>query len=95
MRPLIKKWITKRVAGPSPESREKSKSSLWGRVENTAGQVVRGTLTTPNGYTLTVMTALAAVERLLQSPPCAGFLTPSLAFGADFITKFSGCDLRV
>jgi len=95
MRTLIKNWITKRVAGPSAESREKSKSSLWGRVENAAGQSIEGTLTTPNGYTLTVMTALAAIERLLQSPPHPGFLTPSLAFGAEFITTFAGCDLRV
>jgi short subunit dehydrogenase-like uncharacterized protein len=95
MRSLIKKWITKRIAGPTAAGREKSKSSLWGRVENAAGQSIEGTLTTPNGYTLTVMTALGAVERLLQSPPRAGFLTPSLAFGAEFITTFSGCDLRV
>jgi hypothetical protein len=41
------------------------------------------------------MTALAAIERLLLSPPHPGFLTPSLAFGAEFITTIAGCDLRV
>jgi hypothetical protein len=41
------------------------------------------------------MTALAAVAQLLQPLPRSGFLTPSLAFGADFITKFDGCDLHI
>jgi short subunit dehydrogenase-like uncharacterized protein len=55
---------------------------------------VEGTLTTPNGYSLTVMTALAAVERILNTPLAGGFLTPALAFGPDFITTFPGCDFR-
>ena len=75
-------------------SRARETASLWGCVENPQGRHVEGTLTTPNGYSLTVMTALAAVERLLHSTPRAGFLTPALAFGAEFITTFGGCDLR-
>jgi short subunit dehydrogenase-like uncharacterized protein len=94
VRSYLKRWIEKRIAGPSTASREKSGSSLWGCVRNPQGRSIEGTLTTPNGYTLTVMTALAAVERILQSPPRPGFLTPSLAFGADFITTFAGCELR-
>jgi short subunit dehydrogenase-like uncharacterized protein len=91
---LAKRFIEKRIAGPSAASRERDGASLWGCVEDAQGRQVEGTLTTPNGYTLTVTTALAAVERLLQSPPRAGFLTPSLAFGANFITTFAGCDLH-
>lgn len=94
VRSFLKRSIERRVTGPSAASREKSASSLWGCVRNAQGRSLEGTLTTPNGYTLTVMTAIAAVERLLQSPPQPGFLTPSLAFGADFITTFDGCDLR-
>jgi short subunit dehydrogenase-like uncharacterized protein len=95
VRSLLKRRIEKRVPGPSVASREKTRSSLWGCVRNPQGRSIEGTLTTPNGYTLTVMTAIAAVERLLQSPPRPGFSTPSLAFGAEFIMTFAGCDLRV
>jgi short subunit dehydrogenase-like uncharacterized protein len=91
---LAKRLIEKRIAGPSAASRERDGASLWGCVEDPQGRQVEGTLTTPNGYTLTVVTALAAVERLLQSPPRAGFLTPSIAFGANFISTFAGCELR-
>ncbi|HUE15868.1 MAG TPA: saccharopine dehydrogenase NADP-binding domain-containing protein [Planctomycetaceae bacterium] len=91
---LAKRIVERRVPGPSAASRERETASLWGRVENPRGQHVEGTLTTPNGYALTVMTALAAVERLLNSEPRGGFLTPALAFGSGFITTIPGCDLR-
>jgi short subunit dehydrogenase-like uncharacterized protein len=94
VRSLAKRLIEKRITGPSAARREQEAASLWGCVENPHGRRVEGTLTTPNGYTLTVMTALAAVERLLGSTVRPGFLTPSLAFGSEFITTFSGCDLR-
>jgi short subunit dehydrogenase-like uncharacterized protein len=101
--PLLAMWplrsfaasqVEKRVHGPSPESRARDGSSLWGRVEDDRGNHVEATLTTPNGYTLTVSTALAAIERIFQSTPAAGFLTPSRAFGADFIDAIPGCDFR-
>ena len=91
---LAKRIVERRVPGPSAASRERETASLWGRVENPRGQHVEGTLTTPNGYALTVMTALAAVDRLLNSEPRAGFLTPALAFSSGFITTIPGCDLR-
>jgi short subunit dehydrogenase-like uncharacterized protein len=91
---LARRFIERRLPGPPAASRARETASLWGCVENPQGRHVEGTLTTPNGYSLTVMTALAAVERLLHSTPRAGFLTPALAFGAEFITTFGGCDLR-
>jgi short subunit dehydrogenase-like uncharacterized protein len=92
---LGKRLIERRLTGPSAALRDTEHGSLWGRVENDEGRHVEGTLTSPNGYSLTVATALAAVDRLLRSPLPGGFLTPSLAFGADFVTKLDGCDLRV
>jgi short subunit dehydrogenase-like uncharacterized protein len=86
--------IERQIHGPSAESRERDTSSLWGRVEDDQGNHVEATLTAPNGYSLTVSTTLAAVQRLLDDPPPAGFLTPSKAFGADFIDGIPGCDFR-
>jgi short subunit dehydrogenase-like uncharacterized protein len=93
-RSFIASVIEKRVHGPSAESRGRDGSSLWGYVEDGGGHRVAATLTTPNGYALTVSTSLAAVEQLLEAPPAAGFLTPSRAFGADFIDGIPGCDFR-
>ncbi|HEV7999799.1 MAG TPA: saccharopine dehydrogenase NADP-binding domain-containing protein [Planctomycetaceae bacterium] len=86
--------VERKVHGPSPESRERDTSSLWGCVQDKHGNRAAATLTTPNGYSLTVSTSLAAVQRLLESSPRNGFLTPSLAFGADFIDSIPGCDFR-
>jgi len=92
---LAKRQIGRRVQGPSAERRDSEMASIWGCVENREGKRVEGTLTTPNGYSLTVMTALGAVKRLLNTPPAAGFQTPSLAFGADFIESFEGCKMWI
>jgi short subunit dehydrogenase-like uncharacterized protein len=94
LRSLARSMIEKRVQGPSAESRARETSSLWGRVEDDRGNRVTATLTTPNGYSLTVSTALAAIERLLENSPSPGFRTPSRAFGADFIDSIPGCDFR-
>jgi short subunit dehydrogenase-like uncharacterized protein len=94
IRAFVASQIEKRVHGPSQESLARDGSSLWGCVEDGGGSRVAATLTTPNGYALTVSTALAAVERLLATAPAPGFLTPSRAFGADFIDTIPGCDFR-
>jgi short subunit dehydrogenase-like uncharacterized protein len=86
--------VERKVHGPSAESRERESSSLWGSVQDKHGNRAAATLTTPNGYSLTVSTSLAAVQRLLESSPTAGFVTPSRAFGADFIDSIPGCDFR-
>jgi short subunit dehydrogenase-like uncharacterized protein len=94
IRAFVASQIEKRVHGPSQESLARDGSSLWGCVEDGGGSRVTATLTTPNGYALTVSTALAAVERLLATAPAPGFLTPSRAFGADFIDTIPGCVFR-
>jgi short subunit dehydrogenase-like uncharacterized protein len=55
---------------------------------------VAATLETPGGYALTVLTALAVVERVRGGGTAAGFLTPARAFGPQFICEFSGTSFR-
>ncbi len=57
IRSFAASMIEKRVHGPSVESRTRDGSSLWGCVEDSGGKRVSATLTTPNGYLLTVSTA--------------------------------------
>jgi short subunit dehydrogenase-like uncharacterized protein len=69
-------------------------SQLWGRASNST-TAVAGTLTTPQAYELTARTAVECAERVAAGQVRAGACTPSQAFGADFITEFDGCELRV
>jgi short subunit dehydrogenase-like uncharacterized protein len=92
---LAARRIEARVKGPDAGQRASGRSELWGRVRDRAGGEVEGTLTTPEGYRLTVLTALASVDRLLAGGVAPGAHTPSSAFGADFITTIEGCTLRV
>jgi short subunit dehydrogenase-like uncharacterized protein len=51
---------------------------------------VTSRLVAPEAYSLTAATAVAAALRVLAGGVPTGFLTPSLAFGADFILEQAG-----
>lgn len=87
---FIKGRIRARTTGPSPQRRARSQSFLWGEVEDGAGGRAVSRLTAPEGYTLTAMTAIAIVEKVLAGEAPVGFSTPAAAFGADFITTIEG-----
>lgn len=78
-----------RRTGPSAAERERAHVELWGRAANARGDEVTMTMTTAEGYTFTVLAALEAVAETLRNPR-AGALTPSLAFGADFVKRIPG-----
>ena len=46
---------------------------------------------TPNGYTLTVLSSLGVVAKLLGvQRPIGGFYTPSRLMGADYVLRLPG-----
>ncbi len=85
VRPLLR-WF----AGGQPAAKRPPGAFLWGRVRDAEDQSVEGTLHTPEGYEVTVLAALAAVERTLLGDFQPGFATPSKAFGADFALSLPG-----
>lgn len=87
---LLKNWIGKKVKGPTEEERESDEMQLWGEVTNEKGESVRLRMRTPEGYSLTVESSVAATLRLIRNGIPAGALTPSRAFGADFVLSFPG-----
>lgn len=89
---LIQNSINKKVVGPNENQRETSKSLLWGKVSNSNGKSVEARLITPEGYKLTAITAILAVQRLLSDNLPTGFLTPSMAFSDDFILEVEGVE---
>ncbi len=92
-RPLkrLAQWIIGHtMSGPSLATRENARVYLWGQVRNAAGDSVSATFDTPEGYSLTVTAALAAVERVLSGEIPPGSWTPARAFGADFGQQLAG-----
>ncbi|MGQ9505237.1 MAG: saccharopine dehydrogenase family protein [Thermogutta sp.] len=89
MEPLVRRILGLPQAGTGTKNIE-----LWGCVSDDQGQKKMATMQTPDGYRLTVQTALAAVKVLLRSDLPGGFFTPTQAFGVDFALKFDGVDFR-
>jgi short subunit dehydrogenase-like uncharacterized protein len=76
--------------GPSDEERRRGRAYVWGEVEDEDGRRRVSRLVTPEPYTFTARAALTSVERVLAGAARAGFQTPSLAFGANFVLGIEG-----
>lgn len=88
MQAILKRQIDRMPEGPTDEQRRQGRATLVAVARNDRNETLRTRLTTPEGYTLTAMTGLAIAERVSKGEFKTGFQTPSLAFGADFITGF-------
>ena len=86
---FAQRWVERKVTGPSAHLRETARVYLWGQARN-AGRSVTSTLETPEGYHFTAVSAVAALERVLQGAVQPGAWTPSRAFGADFVAGLPG-----
>lgn len=87
---LQKRLIQNQLPGPSEIERTQGTSLLWGEVTDDAGKAATSRLQCPEGYTLTTMTAVEVVSRVLAGQFHPGFQTPSLVYGAEFILDFDG-----
>jgi short subunit dehydrogenase-like uncharacterized protein len=94
LRPLlsaraVQRFLRARVragpAGPTDAERARGKYYLWGEAADDAGGRVVSRLETPEGYTFTALAALAILARVRIGDAPAGFRTPSLAYGPDFV----------
>lgn len=87
---LLKKQIQSGPAGPSDEERRTGKSLLWAEAKDKTGKPIHSRLKTPEGYTLTAMTAWDIAKRCVAGAAQPGFQTPSRVFGPDYILSFGG-----
>jgi len=78
--------------GPTDEERARGKSYFWGEATDAVGNRAQARMQGPESYTLTVLAALAVVERVLGGHAPAGYQTPSTAFGADFVLGLKGVE---
>lgn len=92
---LVKNFLMSRLDkkpdGPKDDKRKSSRMFLWGRVSDGANSV-EALLNTPNGYTLTALTAVHITEKILNKNFKTGYQTPSSAYGTNLILEIEGCE---
>ena len=93
MQGFLKRRIDARAPGPDQQRRADTDTQLWGEAIGSDGRRVSVTMTTPNGYDLTVSARLGIVQYLLEADIEGGYYTPSLLVGADFVTSLPGVEL--
>lgn len=86
--------ISHLVSGPGEYERMTGRCEIWGEVVNARGEVVTGTLSTPEAYALTADAAIRAVGRVFSGDLEPGAYTPARAFGADFISECDGVEVH-
>ena len=91
---LMKKRIEKSVTGPEGAERQATQMQIWGEASTANGRSVSASMTTPNGYDVTVTASLGIVEFLLANDVEGGFYTPSLLMGADYATSLPGVTMQ-
>ena len=87
---MMKRRIDKSVSGPEYKQRQTSQMQLWCEVTTADGRHESATMTTPNGYDVTVTASLGIVEYLMENDVEGGFYTPSLLMGADYAASLPG-----
>jgi short subunit dehydrogenase-like uncharacterized protein len=91
---VLKRWADTQPEGPTDAERAAGQGVLIGEVVNAKGEKKISRLKTPEGYTLTAMTGLEIVRRVLAGDFKPGFMTPSRVYGAGFITQYQNCVLE-
>jgi short subunit dehydrogenase-like uncharacterized protein len=97
----VQNWLKKKVdaapRGPDAEQRRQGHCYMWAEVRNVAGQLATARLEAPEGYSTSALTAWDIAKRCVDGQAQAGYRTPSMVFGADYILGFEGTrrvDLR-
>ena len=80
----VHEWIKENVSGPDEQMRNTAHSYITAKVINNKGEEAQAWLETMEAYRFTAVAGVRAVEKIFEFSP-KGVLTPSLAFGEDFI----------
>ena len=90
MQTFLKAQVDRMPEGPSEATRRAGQAVIVGAARNSHGKTVRSRLRTPEGYTLTALTAFDAAKRVAGCEVETGFQTPSRAFGPGYVLSFDG-----
>jgi short subunit dehydrogenase-like uncharacterized protein len=89
---FMKSQVERKVRGPDEGARAAGRAQFWGRVQ-AGSEAISMTMEVPDGYSLTADSAVECALRVLGGKVTPGAWTPSLAFGADFVTTLAGVRL--
>ena len=81
------------TTGPDEQRRKATRSYIWGEVRNAAGVERRLRLVVPNGYALTVLSAVGIAQHVLAGKPAGDYYTPSQLMGAEYVLSLPGTSL--
>lgn len=89
---FLQKYLQKNVpsGGPSDEQRARGKTLMWGEACDADGNRVEARQQCPEAYTLTAITSLNIIEKILDGDFTAGYQTPAKAYGPDLILEING-----
>ena len=90
--PFVRNYLKRGVRpGPTAEAQAKTFTHVWGEAEDDQGMKVTSRLHGPEaGVIWTAKTALAGVGKILTGAYVAGFQTPGMAYGPDFVLECEG-----
>ena len=77
--------------GPSQAERIGHRATIWAQAIDRSGRSSKASLSTPDAYDFTANSALEIASRISSLPIALGLVTPSQAFGADFVLSLPGC----
>jgi short subunit dehydrogenase-like uncharacterized protein len=77
--------------GPSQSERNGHRGTIWAVALDCSGRSFKASLSTPDAYDFTANSALEISSRISSLPTAVGLVTPSQAFGADFVLSLPGC----
>ncbi len=89
LRQLLGGVVDRVVHGPDEHARQTSCSYLWARATGPDGNFAESWIETVEVYRFTAEIGVRCVEKVLELQPI-GALTPSQAFGADFVLEVEG-----
>lgn len=90
MKNFILKQIDKGKSGPSQHDLHNGKCYLRGTAWDAAGNIRTSLFDGPNAYLLTAKTAVLIAEKVMTRKFEAGYKTPAMQYGADFILDING-----
>lgn len=95
VRKMLQRRIDAGSPGPDADTRSKSSSAVVARVSNPAGSSVSGYLKCPDGYTMTALSVVVIVKRILSGNLKTGFQTPAGCYGHEMVLEIPGVSRKL
>jgi len=77
--------------GPNQAERSGHRCTIWAQATDRFGKSAKAIVSTPDPYDFSANSTLEIASRISSLPAALGLVTPSQAFGADFVLALPGC----